>query len=115
MSVSSPSRRTRPWWLQPGCIAIGLVALLLLVGSVGLYLSFYQGRDLSRVTGVPVRIALPPCVRSREQIVSISFHSARAGETIKDVTYLCDGRMFSQEYNDFGVLQGSIEWVFNNP
>jgi hypothetical protein len=77
-----------------------------------LYLSFYQGRDISRFTGRPVPIALPECVTSIDQVISVSFHTDRSGETIKDVTYVCDGRLYSHEYNDFGLLQGSIEWTF---
>jgi hypothetical protein len=83
-----------------------------LVGSVWLYFSFYQGREISRFIGVPVRIALLECVTSAEQVIGVSFHSEASGETIKDVTYVCDGRVFSHEYNDFGILQGSVEWTF---
>jgi hypothetical protein len=101
----------RPWWQRPGCILPPVVLLLLAIGGVWLYLSFYQGRDISRFTGVPVPIALPDCVTSVEQVLSVSFHSKASGETVKDVTYVCDGRLYSHEYNDFGILQGSIEWT----
>ena len=102
----------RQWWQRPGCILAIVVPILLVAGGIWLYLSLYQGRDISRFTGVPVPIALPDCVTSVEQVVSVSFHSKSSGETVKDVTYTCDGRLYSHEYNDFGILQGSIEWTF---
>jgi hypothetical protein len=89
--------------------------VLLLVVGIGLYFSLYQGRDISRVTGVPVRIALPDCVTNPDQVISVSFHAKSAGETIKDVTYVCDGRIYSHEYNDFGILEGTIEWTYRRP
>ena len=99
------------WWRQPGCI-LAIVVVLLMAGAAGwIYFGLYQGRDISRITGVPVKIPLPDCVRSSEQIISISFHSTQSGETTKDVTYICDGKIFSHEYNDFGILQGTIEWT----
>jgi hypothetical protein len=101
----------RPWWQNWGCLLSGIVALLLVGGAIWIYLSLYQGRDIARVTGIPVKIGLPDCVQSYEQVVSISFHSISSGETVKDVTYICNGLMYSQEYNDFGILQGSIEWT----
>lgn len=112
MATGQSSRGTRPWWMQPGCLLGGLITLVLVGGAIFLYFSFYQGRDISRVTGVPVKVSLPDCVKSHEQVLSISFHD-KSSETIKDVTYVCDGRLFSQEYNDYGILQGSIEWTFN--
>jgi hypothetical protein len=102
----------RPWWRRLGCLVSIAAVVVVLVGGVWLYLSFYQGRDISRFTGRPVPIALPECVTSVDQVISISFHTDRSGETIKDVTYVCDGRLYSHEYNDFGILQGSIEWTF---
>ena len=101
----------RQWWQRPGCILAIVVPILVVAGGIWLYLSLYQGRDISRFTGVPVPIALPDCVTSVEQVVSVSFHSKSSGETVKDVTYTCDGRLYSHEYNDFGILQGSIEWT----
>jgi hypothetical protein len=100
----------RPWWAQPTCLIIGLAVLLVFGGLIFAYFSVYQGRDISRVTGRAVRINLPECVTSYDQVVSVSFHGLPNGETIKDLTYICDGRLYSQEYNDFGVFQGSIEW-----
>ena len=100
------------WWRRPGCILAIVVPVVLVAGGIWLYFSLYQGRDISRFTGVPVPIALPDCVTSVEQVVSVSFHSKSSGETVKDVTYTCDGRLYSHEYNDFGILQGSIEWTF---
>jgi hypothetical protein len=105
----------RPWWAQPTCLMIGLATILVVGGLVFAYFSVYQGRDISRITGQAVRISLPACITSYDQIVSISFHSRSNGETIKDVTYRCDGKLFSQEYNDFGVFQGSIEWTLQSP
>ncbi|HEX5689636.1 MAG TPA: hypothetical protein VFX76_06530 [Roseiflexaceae bacterium] len=110
--MSQASTNGRPWWLRPGCVAAIVLPVLLLAFGLWIYLAFYQGRDISRVTGRPVQIALPDCVRSAEQVISVSFHSDRAGETIKDLTYVCDGQLFSREFNDFGILQGSIEWTF---
>jgi hypothetical protein len=98
---------------QLGGLLIGAVVLVMLVGGIWLYTSFYQGRDLSRWTGIPVKVALPDCVRGPDQIISVSFHSKSSGETVKDVTYVCDGRIYSHEYNDFGILQGTIEWTYN--
>lgn len=109
--TESPKARQRSWWAQPSCLLTALVLVLLVGGGIFAYVSFYQGRDISRITGIATRIALPACVTSYDQVVSISFHSRGTGETIKDVTYICDGRMYSQEYNDFGILQGSIEWT----
>jgi hypothetical protein len=102
----------RPWQRRPGCILSIAAAIGLVVGGVWLYFSLYQGRDISRITGRPVQIALPECVTSVEQVISVSFHTESSGETIKDVTYTCDGRIYSHEYNDFGILQGSVEWTF---
>jgi hypothetical protein len=110
MADAPTSKNGRPWWQRPGCIFAIVVPILLVVGGIWLYLSVYQGRDISRFTGVPVKLTLPDCVTSNDQVVSVSFHSLPSGETIKDVTYICDGRLFSHEYNDFGILQGSIEW-----
>ena len=112
MAGVSTSGDRRPWWRRLGCIVSIAVVVVLLVGGVWLYLSLYQGRDISRITGRPVQIALPECVTSADQVISVSFHSVSAGETTKDVTYVCDGRVYSHEYNDFGILQGSIEWTF---
>lgn len=112
MAEARASAGQRPWWRHPGCLGTIAVVIVLVVGGLWIYFSFYQGRDISRFTGVPVRIALPDCVTSAEQVVSVSFHSQNSSETIKDVTYVCDGRVYSHEYNDFGILQGSIEWTF---
>jgi hypothetical protein len=112
MAETRASRSERAWWRRPGCILGVAVPIVLLVGGLWLYFSLYQGRELSRYTGVPVKVDLPECIASRDQIISISFHKETSGETIKDVTYECDGRIFSQEYNDFGILQGSVEWTF---
>jgi hypothetical protein len=112
MTESQASESAQRWQRRPGCIVSIGVVIALLVGGVWLYFSFYQGRDISRITGRPVQIALPECVTSADQVISVSFHSDRSGETIKDVTYTCDGRLFSHEYNDFGILQGSVEWTF---
>ena len=112
MAGARASEDGRPWWRHRGCLVSIAVVVVLLVGGVWLYLSIYQGRDISRITGRPVQIALPDCVTSAEQVISVSFHSNSPGETIKDVTYVCDGRLYSHEYNDFGILQGSIEWTF---
>lgn len=99
------------WWRQPGCILAIAVVVLMAGAAVWIYFGLYQGRDISRITGVPVKIALPDCVRSPEQVISVSFHEEAQSEVVKDVTYTCDGKLFSHEYNDFGVLQGSIEWT----
>ena len=112
MSETQAGASKRPWQRRPGCILSIVALLVVLVGGIWLFLSVYQGRDISRFTGVPVRITLPDCVTSADQVVSVSFHSEGNGETIKDVTYICEGRVFSHEYNDFGILQGSVEWVF---
>ena len=115
MAEAQTSTAGRPWWRRPGCILSIVIPVLLLVGGAWLYLSFYQGRDISRITGRPVQIALPDCVNSAEQVVSVSFHSESSGETTKDVTYVCDGRIYSHEYNDFGILQGTVEWTYRRP
>lgn len=103
----------RSWWSRPGCMiaVVALLALALLVPFV--YFSFYQGRTISRYTGIPAKIDLPKCVASVDQVVSVSFHSKSSGETIKDVTYTCDGKLYSQEYNDSGFLEGKIEWTID--
>jgi hypothetical protein len=112
MAGTDTSRGARAWWRRPGCIAAIVVPIVLAVALIWIYLNIYQGRDISRVTGRPVQIALPECVTSAEQVISVSFHTDTPGETIKDVTYTCDGRLYSREFNDFGILQGSIEWTF---
>jgi hypothetical protein len=112
MAEPQASGSVRPWWRRLGCILSIVAVVAVLVGGVWIYFSLYQGRDISRITGRPVQIALPECVTSVEQVVSVSFHSEASGETIKDVTYVCEGRVFSHEYNDFGILQGSVEWTF---
>ncbi|HEY1015204.1 MAG TPA: hypothetical protein VGE07_21035 [Herpetosiphonaceae bacterium] len=103
----------RSWWSRPGCMiaVVAVLALILLVPFV--WLNFYQGRTLSRYTGIPVKIDLPDCVTSVDQVVSVSFHSKTSGETIKDVTYKCGGRLYSHEYNDSGFLEGEIEWTID--
>ncbi len=112
MTETRASKGERAWWRRPGCILAVAVPLVLLVGGIWIYFSLYQGREISRYTGVPVKVEMPECITSRDQIISISFHKETSGETIKDLTYVCDGRIFSQEYNDFGILQGSVEWIF---
>ena len=111
MAETRTSRGERAWWRRPGCILAIVVPVALVVGGIWLYLSLYQGRDISRFTGVPVKVALPDCVTSPDQVISVSFHGVSSGETVKDVTYVCDGQIYSHEYNDFGILQGSIEWT----
>ena len=103
----------RALWSRRGCLAIAAVLVLLVVGALWFYLSIYQGRSIARWTGVPVKVTLPECVTSVDQVVNISFHKNASGETIKDVTYTCAGRLYSREYNDFGILQGEIEWVLD--
>ena len=93
MAKAQASRSGRPWLRRPGCILSIAAVIALVVGIVYVYFSLYQGRDISRITGRPVQIALPECVTSVEQVLSVSFHSEASGETIKDVTYVCDGRV----------------------
>jgi hypothetical protein len=112
MTEPQTSGSARPWQRRPGCILSIAAVIALLVGGVWIYFNLYQGRDISRITGRPVQITLPECVTSADQVVSVSFHTEASGETIKDVTYVCDGRVYSHEYNDFGILQGSVEWTF---
>lgn len=112
MSGTESVRARRPWWLRASCLVPAATIVILLVGGLWIYLSLYQGRDISRVTGIPVKVALPACVKRPEQVISVSFHSKASGETTKDVTYTCDGRLFSHEYNDFGILEGTVEWTF---
>ena len=84
-----------------------LVALIVLGGLTGCY----QGRQISRLTGQAAHIDLPRDLASYDKIISISFHKTDKGETIKDVTYLgADGKVHSQEYNDWGIFQGEIIW-----
>lgn len=106
----------RPRISKLTCGVILAVLVLLLAGGLWLYFSFfYQGRAISRFTGIANEIALPDCITSRDQIISISFHKDANGNTLKDVTYVCpDGKIYSQEYSDVGVFQGSIEWTYNN-
>jgi hypothetical protein len=112
MTEPQASESARPWQRRPGCILSIAAVIALLVGGVWIYFNLYQGRDISRITGRPVQITLPECVTSADQVVSVSFHTEASGETIKDVTYVCDGHVYSHEYNDFGILQGSVEWTF---
>jgi hypothetical protein len=103
---------------QPGSITIslrgwhwfllGVVLTLALVSGIS---ACYQGRKLSRLTGLSVHIKLPDDLASYDQIISISFHKNEDGETIKDVTYHgADGKVHTHEYNDWGIFQGSITW-----
>ncbi len=95
------------------CAVIAGALLLVLILGVWAYFSFfYQSRGISRITGIPLKIALPDCVHSADQVKSVSFHKDTNGESIKDVTYVCNNQIFSHEYNDTGVFQGSIEWTF---
>ena len=103
----------RALWERRGCLVAVAIIVLLVVGAIWFYLSIYQGRSISRWTGVPVKVTLPECVTSVDQVVNISFHKNANGDTIKDVTYTCAGRLYSREYNDFGTLQGEIEWVLD--
>jgi hypothetical protein len=104
---------SRSFWRNRGCLISAAVAILIVAGIIWFYLSIYQGRGISRWTGIPVKVTLPECVTAMDQVVSISFHKDTDGETIKDVTYKCDGRLLSREYNDFGILQGEVEWVLD--
>jgi len=107
------SSSSRSFWQNRGCLISAAVAILIVVGLIWFYFSIYQGRGISRWTGIPVKVTLPECVTSMDQVVSISFHKEADGETIKDVTYRCNDRLFSREYNDFGILQGEVEWVLD--
>lgn len=103
----------RPILSKLTCGVIAAVVLLVLIGGVVIYFNIYQGRNISRFTGIAVKISLPECITNPDQIISVSFHKNANGETIKDLTYRCnDGKIFSQEYNDLGILQGSIEWQY---
>lgn len=87
---------------------LGVVVTVLLLGGVS---ACYQGRKISRLTGLPVHINLPQDLTSYDKIVSISFHKDASGETFKDVTYIgTDGKLHSHEYNDWGIFQGEIIW-----
>jgi hypothetical protein len=87
---------------------LGVVLTLALVSGIS---ACYQGRKISRLTGLPVQIKLPDDLTSYERIISVSFHKTAEGETIKDVTYFgADGKVHTQEYNDWGIFQGSITW-----
>jgi hypothetical protein len=112
------SAATRPRISKLTCGIVLAVVIVLIVGGVWFYYGvIYQGRALSRLTGIANPVKLPDCITSSEQIISISFHKGNQGESIKDVTFVCpDGRIYSEEYNDLGVFQGSIEWTYNrNP
>jgi hypothetical protein len=86
---------------------LGVLVVLILGGLTGCY----QGRKISRLTGQAAHVDLPKDLASYDKIICISFHKTDDGETIKDVTYLAtDGKVHSQEYNDWGILQGSIIW-----
>ncbi len=100
--VVSISLRRWQWFL------LGMLVTLLVVGGLA---GCYQGRKISRITGQAVHIKLPQDLGSYDKIISISFHGTDQGETIKDVTYIgTDGLVHSQEYNDWGILQGTIIW-----
>ncbi|MDQ3248575.1 MAG: hypothetical protein M3Q45_05135 [Chloroflexota bacterium] len=87
---------------------LGIVLTLALTGGLA---ACYQGRKISRITGAAVHVDLPADLASYEKIVSISFHKDANGETFKDVTYIgADGKLHSQEFNDWGIFQGEIIW-----
>lgn len=108
------SAATRPRISKLTCGIILAAVVILIVGGVWFYYGvIYQGRALSRITGIANQVKLPDCITSPEQIISISFHKGTNGESIKDVTFVCpDGRIYSEEYNDLGVFQGSLEWTY---
>ncbi len=87
---------------------IGVLAALIVLGGLT---GCYQGRQISRLTGQAVHIDLPKDLAGYDKIISVSFHKTDNGETIKDVTYVgTDGKVHSQEYNDWGIFQGEIVW-----
>ena len=87
---------------------LGIVITIALFGGVT---ACYQGRKLSRITGIPVHIDLPKDLASYDKVVGISFHKDANGETFKDVTYIGkDGKLHSHEFNDWGIFQGEIIW-----
>lgn len=113
--MADTARRPRVTKLTCGLIVAALV--IIIGGSLLFYYSvIYQGRAISRLTGVANQVALPKCITNPNQIISISFHARSNGETIKDITFTCpDGRVYSEEYNDLGIFQGSIEWTYQRP
>ncbi len=93
---------------KSGWFLLGVLVTVLLVGGLT---ACYQGRRVSRWTGQAVHVELPDDLAEYEDIINISFHKNQDGETIKDITYLStDGTVHSQEFNDWGILQGEIIW-----
>ena len=87
---------------------LGVIFTVIMGGGIS---ACYQGRDIARFTGRPVRIELPEDIASYDDIIGISFHKNGNGETLKDVTYIgVDGLLHSKEYKDWGVFQGEIIW-----
>lgn len=100
------SLRNWQWFL------LGIVFSFMLFGGVS---ACYQGRKISRLTGLPVHITLPSDLTDYRNIISVSFHKSAEGETIKDVTYIgSDGKLHSHEFNDWGIFQGEIIWDLRN-
>lgn len=63
----------------------------------------FQTRWASRITGEPIDIALPEdCVK----VINISFEPESKSVTCYDE----DSNVFSQEYSDWGVFQGRVNW-----
>ncbi len=91
----------------------GVLMTTMLFGGVS---ACYQGRDLSRWTGRPVNIELPPDITNPRNVISISFHKDNEGATVKDVTYIGqDGNLHSKEYRDWNLLEGEIIWEVTAP
>jgi len=87
---------------------LGVLAALVVLGGLT---GCYQGRQISRLTGQATHVKLPSDLAGYDKIVSVSFHKNEKGETIKDLTYIStDGKLHSQEYNDWGIFQGEIIW-----
>ncbi|MEM7183279.1 MAG: hypothetical protein AAF518_20370 [Spirochaetota bacterium] len=71
--------------------------------------TFNCGRSLSRVGLGDQTLDLP---KDFEEMISVSFHKDRNGDTVKDMTYKAtDGNYRSVEYKDkLWKLGGSIRW-----
>ena len=69
-----------------------------------------QSRKLSRLTGRPITLKLPEdCVR----VINVSVApEAKGGNSVKNITYVNrEGHLVTKEYTDWGLLEGSIQWL----
>ncbi len=94
-------------------IIIPVTILLVFSMAVLLISCGPQSRKLSRFTGLPVKLKLP---KDCYKVVSVSItNDTKNNNQIKNITYIAtNGKLYTKEYTDWGILEGSIEWSRND-